>query len=263
VSVEELDAAGRVGATDPDVDVPSGSSSADSVGADFSGAGSSEVADPRGSARGRSARAPQPLLRVVREYAILAVIAVLLASLVRAFLGQAYYIPSESMVPTLQINDRVIVSRVSYHLGDPKRGDIIVFQNPDFLDRSRKDPVSRMGRNVLELLGVAQPKDKYYIKRAIGVPGDRVSMKDGHVWINGKQLAEPWLKADVFTEAEGDYGTKVTTLGKNQYFMMGDNRQFSKDSRFFGPITRSKMVGKAFLRIYPLGRFGGLGPSGS
>jgi signal peptidase I len=197
-------------------------------------------------------------VRLFREYAVLVVIAVVLASIVRAFLGQAYWIPSESMVPTLKERDRVIVSRISFKLGDPKRGDIIVFQNPGFVDRGRKDPISKGARNVLELVGIGQPKDKYYIKRAIGMPGDKLSIHDNRVYVNGKELPEPWLEKDVFTDDIGEYGGVEMVIPKGKYFMMGDNRDRSSDSRVFGLVDRSAMVGRAFVRIYPFSRFGGL-----
>ena len=259
MSIEELDAAVDSSRAQADkiVSLPT-EGVTDRDATDQSTTGS----EPAGASP-KPARPRPPLLRTAREYAVLALIAILLASLVRAFLGQAYYIPSVSMVPTLKVNDRVIVSRLSYRLGDPKRGDIIVFQNPSFENRGRNDPLSKIANNVLELIGMNQPDDKYYIKRAIGVPGDRVTVKDGHVWINDKQLNEPWLQPQVVTDAVGEYGVKETKLGKDQYFMMGDNRPESSDSRFFGPINRSRMVGKAFVRIYPFGRFGGLGSHGS
>jgi signal peptidase I len=197
-------------------------------------------------------------VRLFREYAVLVVIAIILASLVRAFLGQAYWIPSESMVPTLQKKDRVIVSRISFKLGDPERADIVVFQNPNFEDKGNKDPISRGARNVLELVGIGQPKEKYYIKRVIGLPGDKLSIHDNHVYINGKELPEPWLRKDVFTADNGTYGGTEIVIPKHKYFMMGDNRDFSADSRVFGLVDRSAMVGRAFVRIYPFGRFGGL-----
>lgn len=205
----------------------------------------------RPEGRGRAAQ-------LIREYGMLIVIAILLASFVRAFIGQAYWIPSESMVPTLKVGDRVIVSRISYKIGDPDRGDIVVFQNPGFVDRGRRDPISRIGRNAFELLGIGQPKEKYYIKRAIGLPGDKLSIHDNAVYINGIKLREPWLQKDVSTADNGEFGGKEITIPKDQYFMMGDNRDYSADSRVFGLVKRSAMVGRAFVRVYPFGRFGGL-----
>ena len=213
--------------------------------------------NPAGSGSGKRPTRSRGI-QLVREYTTLIIIAILLASFVRAFIGQAYWIPSESMVPTLKVGDRVIVSRISYKLGDPDRGDIIVFQNPGFVDRGRKDPISRVGRNALELLGIGQPKEKYYIKRAIGMPGDRLSIHDNAVFINGKKLSEPWLQKDVFTADNGEFGGKEIIIAKGRYFMMGDNRDYSADSRVFGLVKRSAMVGRAFVRVYPFGRFGGL-----
>ena len=207
----------------------------------------------RPDGRGRGAQ-------LIREYGMLIVIAILLASFVRAFIGQAYWIPSESMVPTLKVGDRVIVSRISYKIGDPDRGDIVVFQNPDYVDTGRKDPASRGLRNLLEVVGIGQPKDKYFIKRVIGLPGDKLQVKNDHVWINGKVLPETWLQPGVRTLWDGGmtYGGTEFKLAAHTYFMMGDNREESRDSRYFGPIARKKMVGRAFVRIWPVGRFGGL-----
>jgi signal peptidase I len=202
-----------------------------------------------------------PSGRIVREYAILAVVAVLLASLIRAFLGLAFYIPSPSMVPTLKINDRVIVSRITYRFRDPRRSDIVVFDNPDFAG-AKPNPLLRPFGALFELVGVRQQKDKHYIKRIIGLPGETVEVKDGSVWINDKRLVEPWLPKGVTTEwPEG----KKLTVPKNSYWVMGDNRDDSKDSRYFDVsavsdaghfIKRSAIVGPAVLRVWPFSRFG-------
>ena len=195
------------------------------------------------------------------EYAVLAVVAIVLASLIRSFLGLAFYIPSESMVPTLKVHDRVVVSRLSYHLHDPRRGDVVVFQNPQYAETNPPNIVKRAFRNAFELVGMHQPKDKNLIKRLIGLPGDRLMAKDGGVWINGKRLAEPWLKKDVITDWPGMEGKEIT-VPKGHYFMMGDNRGNSCDSRCFPEdkrfVPRSSMVGRAFVRVWPISRWGGL-----
>ena len=200
------------------------------------------------------------------DYAFLITIAVILASLIRSFVGLAFYIPSESMYPTLKINDRVIVSRISYRIGDPKRGDVVVFRNPGFEDLERPNIIEKVGRVMFEIVGSRQPKDKNYIKRVIGLPGDRLMFKDGSVYVNGAKLAEPWLQPGVITTFQNHEDEDIV-VPANHYFMMGDNRPESCDSRCFtaknGPpaptfIERSAIVGRAFHRIWPINRFGSL-----
>lgn len=202
--------------------------------------------------------------RVVGEYAVLAVFALTLASVIRAFLGLAFYIPSESMVPTLQVNDRVLVSRLSYLRAGPTRGDIVVFRNPKYDGDQPSNLFERALSNALEVVGIGQPRDKFYIKRVIGLPGDRIECRDNAVWINGRRLEERYLPADVEID---DFA--VETVPAGHYFMMGDNRTNSQDSRYgLGTIRRSAIVGEAVVRIWPLGRSGGLdiigtGPAGT
>ena len=196
-----------------------------------------------------------PTVRDIREYAILAVVAIVLASLIRAFVGLAFYIPSESMVPTLKVNDRVLVSRMTYRLRDPRRSDIIVFENPDYTGR-KPSAIARPFQSLFELVGARQRKDRHFIKRVIGLPGETVEVKDGSVWINDKRLIEPWLPKDVVTDWPG--GSKLV-VPQDSYWVMGDNRSDSKDSRFFDSthfIKRSAIIGPAVLRVWPFTRFG-------
>lgn len=211
-------------------------------------------------------RRPKNPLKKVADYALLVVIAVVLASLIRSFVGLAFYIPSESMYPTLKINDRVIVSRVSYRFGEPKRGQVVVFRNPHYTEPDRPNIVERVGRVLFEIIGSRQPKDKNYIKRVIGVPGDRLMFKDGYVYVNGTRLDEPWLQPGITTSFEGHENVDIA-VPPDKYFMMGDNRGDSCDSRCFPSadgtpaptfIDKSAIVGRAFHRIWPLSRFGSL-----
>lgn len=162
------------------------------------------------------------------EWFLLVAAAVLIAIVVRAFVFQAFYIPSESMVPTLQVGDRVLVNKLSYRLHDPRRGDVVVFRAP---------PAAAAG-DVKDL-----------VKRVVGLPGDRIEGRDGHVYVNGRRIREPYLPAGVRSREFGP--VEVPADG---YFVLGDNRPFSKDSTYFGPITRSAIVGRVFVRIWPLGR---------
>jgi signal peptidase I len=214
------------------------------------------------ASRGRTPKSPAGKLV---EYAFLIAVAVVLASLIRTFVGLAFFIPSESMYPTLKIDDRVIVSRMSYRFGDIERAEVVVFRNPGFIDRSHPNIFEKAGRVLFEIVGSRQPKDKNYIKRVIGLPGDRMMFKDGAVYINGSRLKEPWLQPGVVTTFPGHENQEIV-VPAGKYLMLGDNRSASCDSRCFGPdgsekpvfIEKSAIVGRAFHRIWPPSRFGSL-----
>ncbi len=182
------------------------------------------VAAHRASARVGRADAPR------LEWGILIVAALVIAIVIRTFVFQAFYIPSESMVPTLKVGDRVLVNKLSYKLHDPRRGDIIVFKAPPAAE-------------------TADIKD--LVKRLIGLPGDTIEGKDGRIYINGKALDEPYLPKDVKSRTFGP-----EKVPPDSYFMLGDNRQFSKDSTFFGPIKRDQLIGRVFMRIWPPSHLG-------
>jgi signal peptidase I len=178
--------------------------------------------------------------RTILEYVVLAVVAIAVALLIQAFLVKPYRIPSESMEDTLLIGDRVLVDRISWRFSDPSRQDIVVFHSP-----------------------LAGP---VLIKRVIGMPGDEISLKDGAVYINGAKLDEPYVRkvegrtvpSDPFDNGLPWSLQKPYTVPAGSYFMMGDNRIDSGDSREFGPVPRSQLVGKAFARYWPPGRIGGV-----
>jgi signal peptidase I len=194
---------------------------------------------------------PPPKPRsLLRELPVLLGVAFVIAFLVKTFVAQAFFIPSESMVHTLEVGDRVLVSRMSYHLHEPHRGDIVVFSSP-FETQAKKDPLpERVFKTVLESVGLRQPSTEDFIKRVIGLPGETVEGKNGKIFINGRQLAEPYLAE----EPIGDFPAK--TIPQGQLWVMGDNRNRSSDSRVFGPIKKSKIVGRAILRIWPVTRLG-------
>ena len=179
----------------------------------------------------------------------------LLALAIRTFVGLAFYIPSSSMEKTLLVNDRLVVSRLSYRLHDPNRGDIVVFDNPT-KNSPRESPPRRLVNSLLEVVGFHQDKDKSLIKRVVALPGETIDIRDGRVWINGRALIEPYL-ADGVQSYPAPPGTEQTqpllplTLGPDQYFMMGDNRGNSSDSRYIGPINRDAFVGRAVVRVWP------------
>ena len=188
--------------------------------------------------------------RALRELPVLLVIAGVIAFLVRTFVAQAFYIPSGSMLPQLQILDRVVVSKVAYHLHEPNRGDIVVFDNPfpKAPGSGKHDNiVRRIGRDVGEAVGVVQPSTDEFIKRVIALPGETVEGHEGHVYINGRLLNEPYLKPDVITST-----FSPVTIPHGQLWVMGDNRTNSGDSRVFGPIRQKKIVGRAVVRVWPI-----------
>jgi signal peptidase I len=188
------------------------------------------------------------LRRGLAELPLLAVIALVVAFVLKTFVAQAFYIPSGSMEPQLHVGDRVIVSKLAYQLHEPRRGDIIVFPSPE--DHSKDDsplPI-RIVRGVFEGVGLAKPNKEILIKRVIALPGETVEARTGHVYINGLPLVEPYLSSKVST---GNFGP--TTVPKGDVWVMGDNRGDSRDSRFIGPITESSVIGRAIAKVWPIG----------
>ena len=192
----------------------------------------------------------------LKELPALIVIAFLLALLIKSFLVQAFYIPSESMEPTLKPGDRVLVNKVVYHLHPPRRGDIIVFANPDPSKEPDRGIIGGFFHWITEGLGVSPPEDEDFIKRVIGLPGDVVEERpNGAMYVNGHRLVEPYLKGHDIRA--GGWGPETVPEGK--LFVLGDNRSNSNDSRFgLGFIPIDRVIGKAFVIIWPPSRFGGM-----
>jgi signal peptidase I len=188
--------------------------------------------------------------RALVELPLLVIAALVITLVVKAFLAQAFYIPSASMEPQLREHDRVVVSRTAYRLHDPRRGDIVVFPSPAV-------PVEDEGvlegvlHDVLEAVALRDPGDRELIKRIVGLPGETVEARDGQVVIDGRRLVEPYLPPGVVTS---DFGPIVVPDGR--VFVMGDNRPNSHDSRFpdIGPIDVESIVGRAIARVWPPGR---------
>lgn len=190
---------------------------------------------PPGGVPGDEPAAPAPRSRRRRwviEGAVILVAAVVLAVLLRAFVVQVFYVPSTSMLPTLRPGDRIAVSKLSYHFHSIDRGDIIVFARP---------PAEHCGGPVVPDL----------VKRVIGLPGDHISSRGNTVLIDGKPIPQPWLP-------------KGTVLGKpitpmvvppDHYYVLGDNRARSCDSRYWGTVPRSLVVGKVVAVIWPPSQF--------
>jgi signal peptidase I len=185
---------------------------------------------------------------------VLVVLAVLLAVVFKTFLVAAFYIPSGSMEPTLNISDRVLVEKVSYRFGDIEHGDVVVFVHDEAgaEPAGPGNPVAGFFSSLGQAVGVVPPSDRDFIKRVIGLPGDTIDC-DGKVIRNGEKLAENYLPAGVTTT-----GCEETKVGPGELYVMGDNRTNSQDSRAFGVIRRSDVVGRAFVRIWPLTHTGWL-----
>ena len=194
------------------------------------------------------------LLAVVRETLILVVLAVLLAVVFKTFLVAAFYIPSGSMESTLNISDRVLVEKVSYRFGDIERGDVVVFVHDEAGTEPAgpSNPVTGFFSSLGQAIGVVPPSDRDFIKRVIGLPGDTIDC-DGKVIRNGQKLTESYLDPGVTTT-----GCERTKVQPGELYVMGDNRTNSQDSRAFGVIRESDVVGRAFVRIWPLTHTGWL-----
>jgi signal peptidase I len=197
---------------------------------------------------------------------VLVLVAFLLALLIKALLVQAFWIPSESMERTLLINDRVLVNKVVYHFRDVHRGEIVVFNGKgtgfDHAESIVPKPTnvfSRFVRDAQGLLGLGAPSETDFIKRVIGVGGDTVACCDaeGRVTVNGHPLDEPY----VFENDYQRFGPVKVPQG--YLWVMGDHRGASSDARQNGPIPQNKVVGRAFVRVWPLSRFGFLGVPGT
>jgi signal peptidase I len=181
--------------------------------------------------------------RTVVGWGVILVAILCLTVVLRTYVVQSYYIPSPSMTPTLQVGDRIIVNKLSYDLRGVHRGDIVVFRRPPLEDEEYAD----------------------LVKRVIGLPGETISSKNGSVYINGKRLREPWLPKvpSSFTGAIPSAHPQFNLPGPvkipaGDYFVMGDDRTDSQDSRFFGPIPKSLIVGRVVAVVWPLSQIKGL-----
>jgi signal peptidase I len=186
----------------------------------------------------------------LRQLPLLIVLAVGLALLLKTYVGQAFYIPSGSMEPTLMPGDRVLVNKIGYH---PHRGDVIVFADPHAGRHPDRGVVGGFFNWLCEGLGVARAEEDF-IKRVIGMPGDVVELRQGALYVNGELTPEPYLRGPPDTRAFGP-----TRVPSGALFVLGDNRLYSDDSRFgLGFVPLDKVVGKAFAVVWPPSRVGWL-----
>lgn len=169
------------------------------------------------------------------EWVAVIVGAVVVALLIKTFVVQAFRIPSESMVPTLEVGDRVLVNKLSYDAHDLNRGDVVVFERPSTLPGGPDEP-------------------KELIKRVIGLPGDELVTKDGQIYVNDRLLQEPYLP-----EGTPTFGIDQTlTVPEGEVLVLGDNRENSSDGRVFGTIDADTVIGRAFVIMWPPGRISAL-----
>lgn len=192
------------------------------------------------------------------ELVVIVATALGLALAIQAFVVKPYRIPSASMEPTLGINQRILVNRIGTHLFTPHVGDIIVFHPPKNYS-SCANPAegeSTAGMDNRRACDVAQSQASSvtFIKRLVGLPGDRISILNGHVIRNGVQEKDPYI-----VQCQGGGACnfpQAITVPRGDYYMMGDNRPDSEDSRFWGPVPKSWIIGKAFFTYWPPGRVG-------
>lgn len=199
------------------------------------------------------------------EIPLTLVAALLLALLLKTFLVQIFYIPSGSMEDTLMIGDRVAVNRLEYRIDEPQRGDVVVFDGvgsfiPEELAPAGEDPISAFLSEVGRTLGLIPPPDTVFVKRVIGVGGDRVTCCDdqGRLLVNGQPLDEPYLyPGDVPSMTPFD-----VLVPDGALWMMGDHRSASADSRSHlgdpggGMVPVDRAIGKVFAKIWPFDRWG-------
>lgn len=177
--------------------------------------------------------------------------ALLIAVLLKTFVVQPFYIPSESMMDTLLVDDRVMVSKLSYRFGDIERGDIVVFETGPEVEQTVPEAVVKA---VLDALGIRTSGQEDLIKRVIALGGDTVEIRDNQVFVNGIPVFEPYISEAAMPDMA------EATVPDGTIWVMGDHRcgGCSQDSRFIGPIPVEDVVGKAVVRIWPLDRLGGL-----
>ncbi len=195
----------------------------------------------------------------VVELVVIVAIAIGLALAIQAYVVKPYRIPSGSMLPTLHIGQRVLVNRIGTHFSPPQVGNIIVFHPPKNYAAGCANPnqgETESGQDGRQPCGVQQKQEssETFIKRVVGLPGDRISIRNGHVIRNGRPEQDSYT---IPCDGSGSCNFPGTiTIPRGDYYMMGDNRPDSEDSRFWGPVPKAWIIGKAFFTYWPPDRIG-------
>jgi signal peptidase I len=206
-------------------------------------------------------RAKRSVRASVLELVVIVAGALGLALLIQAFIVKPYRIPSGSMEPTLHIGQRILVDRIGNDFSSPHLGEIVVFHPPAAYADGCADPgqgQNQAGENGAQACDEAWGKasSQTFIKRVVGLPGDRISIRDGHVIRDGVREKDSYIER---CDGSGSCDFPGTiTVPRGEYFMMGDNRGESDDSRFWGPVRKSWIIGQAFFTYWPLDRIGPL-----
>ncbi|TDB78916.1 signal peptidase I [Micromonospora sp. KC721] len=219
----------------------------------------------------RRARRTRKQMPLWQELPLLLIVAFCLAVLIRTFLLQAFFIPSGSMEDTLLVGDRVLVNKVVYDVRDPVRGEVVVFRGTDrWVAQEPTGPppdfAGKIARTLGDLVGVSRPGEKDFIKRVIGVPGDRVRCCDeqGRVLVNDIPLDEPYVIRNSPLDVPPNPGEcrsrrfDEVVVPPDQIFVMGDHRLVSQDARCQGPVPIDNVVGRAFMVVWPSQRWASL-----
>lgn len=188
--------------------------------------------DHLGSSTSLPARLIKEATNLVMDFLETIVVALSIFVVVYLFLVQPHEVKGSSMEPNFHNNEYILTDKISYRFSEPKRGDVVIFKSP-------KNP------------------EVDYIKRIIGLPSEQVKIQNGSVYINDKKLGEPYLEETtiLYPGSFMQEGIEIT-IPANEYFVFGDNRSHSSDSREFGPISRNLIIGRAFMRYWPLPKFG-------
>ncbi len=186
--------------------------------------------DPVATTRqSRGRRLPKKGGGLLETLVVLLVSFALVFGFVRPFIVQTFWIPSESMVPTLEVGDRIFVNKFVYRFSEPERGDVVVFESKG-------------------------EEDEDLIKRVIGVPGDHIAIYNGEVYRNFERLDEPYLKDPYTRDALSSNSLNASTVPEGKVLVLGDNRDNSLDSRVYGPVSMDTIEGEAFAIFWPLSR---------
>jgi signal peptidase I len=232
-----------------------------SKGGDLTGGSSSTATS--GQAPGKSSaptKVTKSTTNSIIELVAIVVIAVLLAVGIQAFLVKPYRIPSGSMEPTLAVGQRVLVNRIGTDFGKPHVGEIAVFHPPEGAEHEQCGPVPRTtityGGAACDQTNPQEETSVNFIKRIVAGPGDVLYVKEGHAYVNGKRENDPYIRACGGVQ-ECNFPTPIK-IPAGHWFMMGDNRGESDDSRFWGPVPTSWIIGEAFATYWPPDRIGTL-----